>query len=174
MKKPQLLPLKLKKLKGLAYLQKRAFILIEVLIAMMLLLMALTPLLAPHVQLAKAQSEFVQDLEAYHFANLVYGDIYEKLQFNKIPLEDVLSSQIFEIDPNTVIGWEKDSANFKPQYSFTVIKFKGDDSSKVYKITLNVQLQSIQHADKKQKYCFDLFIFNNQTVINHAPAQKLS
>lgn len=140
-------------------IQKRPFILMEVLIAMMLIIIALSPLLAPHIQLAQTQNRLVQEIEYHHFANLLFSDVYEKLHANKISLDLIKSGEIVEVDPKSVPGWSKEVYGYRPQYSFAVKRQKGDHQASAYLITLYVLLVPQNTTAQKISYEYGIFLY---------------
>ena len=70
-------------------LNKRFFLLLEVLIAFIIVVFCAIPLVYPHTAMLKAQNQFVRKMELDHAVNLLYGNILEKLYLNKLNWTDI-------------------------------------------------------------------------------------
>lgn len=133
----------------------------EVLMAMLLILLALTPLITPHVQLAQTQNSLIRDIEYNHFANLAYADVYEKLLLNRIPFESIQAKEVFEIDPENLPGWEKSLPLFRPQFHLEIKKEKGDVRGKANLILLTITLVPRNASEKPLHYAYQIFVFRS-------------
>lgn len=83
---------------------KRAFLLLEVLIAFALVTLCAIPLIYPHAAIYRTQKEFVNKIELDHEVNLIYVNLLEKLHRNEIPLEDIRHETLFTL-PQTIKGY---------------------------------------------------------------------
>jgi hypothetical protein len=78
--------------------QKRALVLLEVLIAFALIVLCILPLISPHVFILKAERRFVNTVKLDHAVNLLYANRLEKLYQQKIPWQDIEGGKELSID----------------------------------------------------------------------------
>lgn len=80
--------------------KKRHILLLEVLIAFAIIVLCIFPLIYPHAAMAKSQREFIKKIELDHAVSLLFGQIYQDLQRNKIEWNDIEGKRKFEITPD--------------------------------------------------------------------------
>ena len=68
------------------YKLKRAFTLLEVLVAFLLIAIAIIPLLAPYPYMLKKQKAFLKELEIDRLANIYYVDLLAKILKKEIDI----------------------------------------------------------------------------------------
>jgi hypothetical protein len=120
---------------------KRHFLLLEVLIAFILIVVCMLPLITPHTFILTEQKKFMQQLEVDHLVNLVYADIVERLYRNEIPWNSIINGSVFEIDDFILqrIRYDK-KLPYKGTYQFGEIIHKPTDESpkKLYVLKLDM------------------------------------
>lgn len=106
-------------------LRKPGMMLLEVLIAFALIVTAVLPLLTPHLQILKAQREFIQKVQLDHDVNLLYGDVLQRLYLNRIPWNELFQSS-YVIDPEMLqrSGIDPTKFPFQGVYRFKQIRCK--------------------------------------------------
>lgn len=154
-------------------LNKKHFTLLEVLIAFALIVLCVLPIISPHVAIYKAQRSFVKKIELDHVVNLLYANIYEDIQKNKIPWEKLEDKTIFPISSELLTNLN----NKKPLPYVGTYQFEKQDSKpnppgplSVYVFKL---LFKFQHPKEKPlEYEYKIFMVRNlEGTASHDPAK---
>lgn len=99
--------------------QRRHILLLEVLIAFAIIVLCIFPLIYPHVAMAKSQREFIKKIELDHVVTLLFSQIYQDLQSNKISWQEIESKKRFELSPLDLRKQNRNkSLPFKGYYFF--------------------------------------------------------
>lgn len=109
---------------------KRYMILLEILIALALVTLCILPLLTPHVAMIKQQKKFISEMKLDHLVHLLYVDMLEQMQQNKIswtlindqnpiPIDEAMWQRIGESPP----------PNLKGSYRFGEVKKKENETT---------------------------------------------
>jgi hypothetical protein len=143
-------------------LHKRRYLtLLEVLVAFSIVVMSIFPLLYPHVFIFRQQSVYTQKIEMNHAVNLMFGEIYQRLYQQEIPLSEILESREFAIDETLLkmAGYEG-RQGFTGDYHFRLVKGKTDDSKSkaAYLVELIFDLK-LKGEEPQKIYHFDYTIF---------------
>jgi hypothetical protein len=80
-------------------LHRRHIALLEVLIAFALTALCALPLIYAQVLIIRSERQFLDTVQLDHTANLIFAALLEKLYENKIPLSEIVSQKVQEIDP---------------------------------------------------------------------------
>lgn len=134
---------------------RRPFLMLEVLIAFALVLLSAIPLIYPHVSMIKAQHELINKININHSANLIYVSLLEKLHKNEIPLIEIESGKIFNLEQENL----KSVFGYKATYQFFLqkVKKRNADGLKTYLVTM--QLKFIPNSGQKSvTYDYSVFI----------------
>lgn len=78
--------------------RKRHILLLEILIAIMLIVLCILPLLAPHATFFNEQKKFTNTLTTSRNVNLIHADLVERLHRNEIPWTLIEEGHLFPID----------------------------------------------------------------------------
>lgn len=78
--------------------KKRHMLLLEVLIAMFIITLCILPLLSPFAMVLKQQRHFIKTMNLDHVVNLLYVDVLDQLQQNKIPWNAIQDHAQIPID----------------------------------------------------------------------------
>lgn len=107
------------------YCKRRPILLLEVLIAFAIIVLCIFPLIYPHAAMAKSQREFIKKIELDHVVTLLFAQIYQDLQTNKIEWSDIESKKIFEVSAQDLMKLNNGkSLPFKGVYSFEEVIHK--------------------------------------------------
>lgn len=146
-------------------INKRPFLLLEVLIAIALVSLCILPLLSPYVAIFKDQRHFADKIELDHAINLLYGDIIEKLHRNSIPWEAIEGSQSFSVDSEALKELTGYPVPWRGSYFFdfkeSKFKPKPAEPFTVYLLTLVFSFQPLIAPEKETeplKYSYQVFV----------------
>lgn len=122
-------------------LNKRAILLLEVLIAFALVVLCVFPLIAPHVFMLKAQYQFNQKIALDQTVTRIYGRILEKVYRNEIPWQAFEQNQVFPIDAQMLqsVGAEP-GFGYKGSYGFSISRHKGNKEKPFSANVINVSI----------------------------------
>lgn len=151
-------------------LKKRAFTMLEVLLAAMLVILCLLPLMVPHIQLIKAQSKFNRKVELDHQVNLLYAAILEKLYRNEIPWENLKQGQypLSALVPSLSGQIYRDATYEFAMPNSRPVKYKKKPYS-VHLVTLTFHFIS----DKTPlDYTYKIFVVRDSSEVLGAAAQQ--
>lgn len=139
---------------------KRPILLLEVLIAFFFIVVAIFPLVGPHVFIYKSQRQFIDKIGLDRVVNEIYVDVLTELHENRIYLFDILEQKEFEIDPEKLRGLP-----FKGSYRFKDDKKKKNDTTgrTLYVIKATFFFTSKLDPEKKYEYAYD-FVLDNQSA----------
>lgn len=148
--------------------RKRPFLLLEVLIAFALVIFCAIPLIAPHVDMFRAQRSWLDKEELDHAVNLLYVDLLEKLYTNKIDWITLRGEPEVIITPEMLkeAGYTK-PLYFTGKYKFTLDRFKPKKEDQfnlyLYDLTFSFVPIALAKADtetqKKQSIDFNYKVF---------------
>lgn len=129
-------------------IRKNHIMLLEILIAFALVVLALLPLIYPHVFILKSEKKFVQQVELDHAVNLLYAQIVQDLYENKIPWETLQSK--------TPIPVEFKDLPYKGEYVFGIVNFK---PKKDPPAPYSLYLYSLDFTfNDSHKYHYEIFV----------------
>lgn len=171
-----------KNLKKMPFLiQKRHFLLLEVLIAFVIIALCMIPLISPHVFVLTEQKKFVKQVELDHLANLVYGDIVERMYQNEIQFSNVINGYEFEVDDPLLerIKFDK-RLPYKGSFHFKEIIHKPTQEAPktFYLVKLEIRFVPINKAPASYaadipgtiRYVYELFLVRDHQAM--APNQE--
>lgn len=149
---------------------RRHILLLEVLIAFAIIVLCIFPLIYPHAAMAKSQREFIRKIELDHVVTLLFGQVYEDLQTNKIPWSAIEAKQEFEIP-----SLELQKLNhgrplpFKGSYFFELEKHKpkGQTPQEIYAYIYNLhfKFQPTNGSFKMEELAEKTIHYNYQVFI---------
>lgn len=153
-------------------LRKRHFLLLEVLIAFAIVIFCAIPLIAPHVDMYKAQREWLDKEELDHVVNLLYADLLEKLYLNTIDWAELRAEPEVTITPQMIreAGYNK-PLFFNGKYKFEIKKFKPKNEDKFNFYLFNLKMTFVPTFLKNPttetlkaktiEYVYTIFIVRN-------------
>lgn len=151
-------------------IKKRHILLLEVLIAFAIIVLCIFPLIYPHAAMAKSQREFIKKIELDHVVTLLFSQVYQDLQTNRIPWSDIEGKRKFELLPETLKKLNDDrSLPFKGYYAFEPIiqKPKATTSQETTAYLYHVvfkfypQIASKEKKKKPLEYKYKIFILRD-------------
>lgn len=161
---------------------KRPFLLLEVLIAFALVIFCAIPLIAPHVDMYKAQRAWLDKEELDHVVNLLYANILEDLYTNKIEWSQLRSEYEAVVTPQMIreAGYQK-PLYFDGKYKFTINKFKPKNENEfnlyLFDLKFTFLPTSMINAtpeikeSKTIKYDYNIFVVRDLRTKESAPTQ---
>jgi hypothetical protein len=140
-------------------IEKRHYLLLEVLIAFTIVTLCALPLIAPHSWMIKEESELLQDIEKDRYVNLIYSHIVEQMYANTIQWQTLANLGVpTKIDTSQIEGIP---SNW-PYKAFLTTKValnkKGQDESQhFYYFSLII---SLLHGEEpaSQHYTYTVFV----------------
>lgn len=137
---------------------KRPILLLEVLIAFFFIVIAIFPLVGPHVFIYKSQREFIDKIGLDRVVNEIYVNVLTELHENRIPLYSILEERIFEIEPE-----QMRKLPFKGIYSFKESKKKKDPKTGRTLYIIQANFSFISKLDPSKTYAYTYaFVLDNQ------------
>lgn len=150
-------------------IKKRAFLLLEVLIAFALIALCAIPMIAPHISMIKAQKELETKMKINHAAKLIYANVLEKMHKNEIPLAQVEDGKTISVQEEFLEG----ITGYTADYRFKIIKSKNNDQGlHVYRAILEVHFIKLK---KEEKLVFEtpLFLCAKKNVDSSASVKNV-
>lgn len=148
-------------------LNKRPMLLLEVIIALALVALCALPLIAPHLELVNQQRHLSRTVEVDRAVNLLYVQVLEQLQKNKIPWSSIVEHQPLLIEPlveEMKLAEGDLKISIKGTYRIDEVKHKENEDSgwSVYwlKVVFNVHLPE---SKKAVVFPYDV------TIMRHIP-----
>jgi len=117
-------------------IQKRHFLILEVLIAFSLIVLCILPLLHPHFYIYKTQKSFLNRTKLNHAVNLFYTNILEKMHTNEIKLQDVLSNRVVPVEDGSFQNFPSYKGSYQLSY-----KYKEYPDFTKFKVSLKLMLK---------------------------------
>lgn len=162
--------------------KRRPILLLEVLIAFAIIVLCIFPLIYPHAAMARAQREFIKKIELDHVVTLLFAQIYQDLQTNKIEWSDIENKRQFELTPQDLQKLNQGkSLPFKGHYHFERMIHKPksqtpqETTAYLYKLIFHFQSQhetkKTGRAKKPLEYNYKLFILRDLRT-NKQPITK--
>lgn len=138
--------------KPLFAIAKRPMILLEVLIALALIAMCALPLLTPHFAMLNQQKKFISTMKLDHHVHLLYIDVLERLQKNKISWNLIQDHTEIPIDEDMWVRiGEYPLPNLRGSYHFEEIKSKSNNVTNWSAYLLNLVFTFEKtHLDQKE------------------------
>jgi hypothetical protein len=154
--------------------KRRSFTMLEVIIACGLILLCFLPLMAPHLEIVRAQATFNRKITLDEKVNLLYAAVIQKLYSNKIEWSELESKSEFRLDSLT----EFETVDISPYqgyyefYSTPIVcrpKKKKQAPYRVYLLTLTFHFflpnktKSTQQ-EEELKYVYKIFAVRDLTA----------
>jgi len=142
------------------------FLLLEVLIAFALVVMAVLPLIYPHIYIYQQQRAFINKIDLDIAVNQIYVNLAEKLHRNEIPWGDIEHKRVAAIDTKLLEGtaFEK-SFPFEGTYQFEIARRKKNPqyALNLVKLTIDFKPKSLSKSSKEEEvkslvYTYEVFI----------------
>ncbi len=149
-------------MKNRPIINKRPFLLLEVLIAFLLIVLCAIPLISPHVAIFRDQKTFIEKIEVDHAVAEVYGNMIEQIYRQAIPWETLSSGQAVPIDKNFIVGFDGRPLPYEGTYVIKIGKKKPDKEEKPFSVNL-LQLtftlkSTVNKSAESLKYSYDIFL----------------
>lgn len=138
----------------------RAFLLLEVLIAFLLVVLCVFPLITPHIAIYKDQLAFANKIGLDHAISEVYANIIEQLHRNTIPWNAFTEKTKFPIPKNSLFSFKNVPLPYEGYYQFTEIKHKPPEPKPftVYLFNLTFKIMPLKAGDHEIEYKYQVFI----------------
>lgn len=140
-------------------LRKRPMLLLEALIAFAIVVLCALPLLAPHFEMLRAQTNYRNELALDHAVNLFYGQIIQQLYLNQLPWEE-LQSRPHEISLKMLqeAGINPQAFPYKGTYIFIPQKNKPKQAGPLSAWLFNLDLTFTAPKTAPKIYHYEVFI----------------
>lgn len=157
-------------------ISRRHMILLEILIALALITLCILPLLTPHVAMIKQQKKFINEMKLDHTVHLLYVDVLEQMQQNKISWAQIAEKKPIPIDDAM---WTRIGANSPPHlkgsYRFDEVKRKENETTLwaahllTVTFTFEPETGAFDEAGKDMRKMFPYTVY----ALRHAITPKL-
>lgn len=149
--------------------KRRHILLLEVMIAFAIIVLCIFPLLYPHAMIAKTQREFIQNIELDHAVTLLFSQVYQDLQSNRIEWGDIENGKKFEIAPQDLQKYNNDkllpfkgSYRFKKKYQKPTNAQSSGVTAYIYQVIFTFfPSQKVKNGKNTSRYIYEIFILRD-------------
>lgn len=154
---------------------RRYIILLEVVIAMAIVALCILPLLSPHLVMLQQQRKFIKEMNLDHTVHLLYVDVLEQLQQNRITWAQIEKKENIPItdDVWNRIG-EVNSSGMRGSYRFDEVLHKENEvtlwAAHLLSLTFTFQPENCTDEEcQKQRRVFPYTVY----VLRHAITKEI-